>query len=91
MVISSETSTQLETETPIQIWVTAYGVGIWPDREHTLTVPELQRVLQGRFDDESWLSVRLLCEPQLSLQDWGPTALALSDIASEIRLAPLPE
>ena len=76
---------------PEQIWVTADQLGIWPNTKHALTLEQVQRHLACQAAKGERIEVRLLCDPSLSLQQWGRVALALSRFAEEIRVAPLPE
>lgn len=76
---------------PEQIWVTAERMGIWPNTERALTLAQVKEHLARQGAMGQRVEVRLLCDPSLSLQQWGRVALALSRHAEEIRIAPMPD
>ena len=76
---------------PVPIWMTRDELGVWPDMRHSLTIEAVQALLAKRAADCQRVEVRLLCDPSLSLRQWGRVAFALSRHAEEIRIAPLPE
>ena len=75
---------------PVLVWVRGGRCGLWPDPK-PLTLDELCRQLAAQRRDENVrLEVRLLCDPHLTLAEWGPVAVRLSEVAEEVRVAPLP-
>ncbi len=76
---------------PVQVWLRGGQCGLWPD-PHPVALDELCLRLAAQSRDEAVrLEVRLLCDPHLTLQEWGPVAVRLSEVAEEICVAPLPE
>ena len=93
MAISdSSQGSNLTATTPIQIWMTANGeIGFWPERNRPLTLRQTSYRLQQHAaqNPSERLEVRLLCDRQLTIQQWGHVALELSRHAEAIRIGPL--
>jgi hypothetical protein len=82
----------ISAATPIQIWVREGQVGLWPAVDQPLTLDQVRRHLEATAARQPGrLEVRLLCDPRLTIDQWGQTALAVATVAEEIRIAPLPQ
>lgn len=89
-ITSPDAPAQPSLDEPLLIWVTPHGVGLWPDRKHPWPLDALSRQVAARACEGRPVDVRLLCEPSLSLRQWGRVALAISDHAASVSIAPLP-
>ncbi len=93
MAISDQQATAgLTRAEPIQIWMTRNGdIGFWPERNRPRTLKEVNDRLRRRAVQapEKRLEVRLLCDRELTIHEWGRIALQLSRHAEAIRIGPL--
>ena len=76
---------------PIQIWVRADAVGLWPDVDRPLAILQICQVLQRRAEQDRSrrMEVRLLCDPKLTIDNWSQIALAIAPHVDQIHIAPL--
>ena len=93
MAISDRSAaTPVTAAAPVQIWVRAGQLGLWPATDQPLTLAQIRRYLEATAaQSRTRLEVRLLCDRRLTIDQWSQTALAIAEFAEEIRLAPLPE
>lgn len=90
--MQSKQRQQIPSETtPVQIWITADGRGLWPDRNRRLKLEQLTAHLDRLAAAGEPVDVRLLCDRRLTIDDWRSTAAAISAHADTLRLAPLPD
>ena len=92
MAISDRAAPVAITATdPIQIWVRADAIGLWPDVDRPLTIPQISQVLERRAEQDRTrrMEMRLLCDPKLTIDNWSQVALAIAPHVDEIRIAPL--
>lgn len=77
--------------TPVQIWIRSGQTGIWPNTSDPLPLPAICDHLEKTATaTRTRLEIRLLCDPQTSLSEWGPVAVRMAKYADEVKLAPLP-
>ncbi|MFO0903745.1 MAG: hypothetical protein U0939_12135 [Pirellulales bacterium] len=75
----------------LSIWLTSHGMGIWPDRDRTVTIEELERHVKREVERRGEpASLRLLCDSKLEIREWSRVAVKLSAHVRDVHIAPLP-
>lgn len=76
----------------VQVWVRQQGqLGLWPETTRSM---EMEHVVSAITDTKSRLGqppeIRVLCDPAMTMQEWGPVVLELAPHAASLSIAPLP-
>lgn len=92
MAISDSSAPATVTSaTPVQIWLKKDQIGLWPHTNHPMTIAQIHRHLRATAaqNGKRRLEVRLLCDLDLTIDQWGKVALEIAEFAEEITVAPL--
>ena len=81
----------MQDDDRLSIWLTSHGMGIWPDRNRSVTIEQLERHVKLEAERRGEpVSLRLLCDSQLEIREWSRVAVKLSAHVREVHISPLP-
>ena len=91
MAISDSAASTTAAAESVQIWLAPHGrMGLWPATGRPLAPTQIRQHLQATVGRNGGrVTIRLLCDPALTIAEWAPVAIDFSRWADEIRIGPL--